>query len=410
VNDRLTLNLGVRYDHNTARIPTLDERDQEGNPTGQTIPGRDLYTWNALAPRLGFNLKLTKDGKTALRAHYGRYYRGVVTAEYSSRIGVSPHVTSSGSYDLATGQFVDPVVTEFSQNQSVDPNYKNPYTDQFAVSLERELFHNFGLSLHYINKRARRSSAWADTTGAYEDVTIFDDTGADATGKPVVVKRLLSDPAESQYVLSNRDYMKTDTHAFTAQVTKRMANHWQLVAAYTYLNSEGVLPSTRGGLTAAQRATSRFSDFGQNPNDLVNDGGKLLGDRPHTFKAQFMGELPWGLVVGANYLFQSGRPWARRSRISDPDLGFPNAPEINIEVRDGSRRVDNQSVLDMRLEKRFNLGKQAKFTVFADALNLFNTGTAQSVLSRIVDSEETFAVPSEFLLPRRLMLGAKFTF
>ena len=38
VNDRLTLNLGVRYDHNTARIPTLDVRDQEGNPTGETHP------------------------------------------------------------------------------------------------------------------------------------------------------------------------------------------------------------------------------------------------------------------------------------------------------------------------------------------------------------------------------------
>ena len=115
-------------------------------------------------------------------------------------------------------------------------------------------------------------------------------------------------------------------------------------------------------------------------------------------------------MVGANYLFQSGRPWARRSRISDPDLGFPNAPEINIEVRDGSRRVDDQSNLDMRLEKRFALGKKVKLSVFGDALNLFNTGTAQGVLSRIVDSEETFAVPSDFLLPRRLMLGAKFTF
>ena len=64
VNDRLTLNLGVRYDHNTARIPDLDVRDQQGNPTGETIPGRDLYTWNVFAPRLGFNLKLTDDGKT----------------------------------------------------------------------------------------------------------------------------------------------------------------------------------------------------------------------------------------------------------------------------------------------------------------------------------------------------------
>ena len=113
--------------------------------------------------------------------------------------------------------------------------------------------------------------------------------------------------------------------------------------------------------------------------------------------------------MGANYLFQSGRAWARRARVAEPDLGFPTAPEINIEERDGSRRVPNQSILDMRLQKSFALGKDVKFLLFADALNVFNTGTHQGLLSRIVDSD-TFAVPSDFLLPRRLMLGAKFTF
>jgi hypothetical protein len=170
-----------------------------------------------------------------------------------------------------------------------------------------------------------------------------------------------------------------------------------------------VLPSTRLGLTAAQRATARFSDFGQNPNDFVNADGKLLGDRPHTFKAQFVGELPWGFLASGSYLYQTGRAYARRYRVIEPDLGFPSAPEINIEERDGSRRVPNQSVLDLRLEKRFNLGGTARLSVFADALNVFNTGVNQDVLSRIVDVD-TFGVPSEFLFPRRLMLGAKFTF
>jgi outer membrane receptor protein involved in Fe transport len=410
VNDRLTLNLGVRYDHNTASIPELDVRDQLGNATGEVIPGRDLYTWNAVAPRVGFKYKLTKDGKTVLGGHYGRYYRGIVTAEYSSRIGVSPHSTSAGEYDLATNTFIDPVVTQFSQNQAIPSTYKNPYTDQFVASLERELARDVGLSLYYINKRSRRSSAWEDTTGQYEDVTVIDDVGADATGRPVTVKRFLTDPSASFYELTNRDYMKTDTHAFTAELRKRMSRGWQLTAAYTYLNSKGILPSTRLGLTSAQRATARFSDFGQNPNDLVNAYGKLLGDRPHTFKTQLVVQLPHQFQVSANYLFQSGRAWARRARIAEFDnLGFPSAPEINIEERDGNRRVPNQSVVDARLEKAFSLAKNAKLRLFVDALNLFNTDASQGVLSRIVDVD-TFGVPSDFLLPRRVMLGAKLTF
>jgi hypothetical protein len=408
VNDRLTLNVGLRFDHNVAHIPDLDILDDAGNPTGQVIPSRDLYTWNVLAPRLGFNYKLTKDGKTALKGHYGRYYRGVITAEYSASVGTSPGVTRAGSWDPVTRTFFDTVVSQSSQNQSIDPNYENPYTDQFIASLERELIPDLGVSLHYVHKRSRNGSAWRDTTGQFEDVTIIDDTGPEATGRPVVVKRILTDPGESLFVLSNDDRIKTDTDAFTAQVTKRMSKGWQLVAAYTYLNSEGVLPSTRLDLLSSQRAATRYSDFGQNPNDFVNAGGKLLADRPHTFKAQLVAELPYEFLVGVNYLFQSGRAWARRARV--PDLGYPTDVELNIDERDGSRRVPNQSIVDLRIQKGIKLTDKVRFQVFGDVLNVFNTGTHQGVLSRFVDVPDTFGVPSDFLLPRRVMLGGKITF
>ena len=62
--------------------------------------------------------------------------------------------------------------------------------------------------------------------------------------------------------------------------------------------------------------------------------------------------------MGANYTYQSGRAWARRARIAEPDLGFPTAPEINIEERDGSRRLPSQSILDLRLQKNFRFGKE----------------------------------------------------
>ena len=410
INDRLTLNLGVRYDHNTATIPDRDVFDDLGNVTGQRLPSQDLYTWNVVAPRLGFTYKLTKDGKTALKGHYGRYYRPIVTAEYSNSVAAQ-YVVRAGAFDLNTNTFVDPeVVAESPGNQRVDPNYKAPYTDQFIGSLERELVKDLGLSMTYVYKRSRKGSAWRDTTGQYDDVTIVDDSGAGATGQPVTVHRLLTDPAESVFELSNDERMKTSTQAFTAQLTKRMSKGWQAVAAYTYLDSTGVLPSTRLGLTSAQRATARFSDFGQNPNDFVNAGGKLLGNRPHTVKAQLVFELPHGFLIGGNYLFQSGRAWARRARVEAFDnIGFPTAPEINIEERDGNRRVPSQSILDLRGQKSFKLGGPVQFSVFLDALNVFNTDTNEGVLSRFVDTD-TFDVPSDFLFPRRLMLGAKVTF
>lgn len=41
VNDRLTLNLGVRYDHNKAFSPANEGFDENGQPTGETFPRVD---------------------------------------------------------------------------------------------------------------------------------------------------------------------------------------------------------------------------------------------------------------------------------------------------------------------------------------------------------------------------------
>ena len=77
------LNVGLRYDYSKAYFPEFGILDREGNETGQfTAAVDELFHWNTISPRLGFNWKLTGDGKTVLKAHYGRYYRGVVTGEF----------------------------------------------------------------------------------------------------------------------------------------------------------------------------------------------------------------------------------------------------------------------------------------------------------------------------------------
>ncbi|HET7294843.1 MAG TPA: TonB-dependent receptor, partial [Vicinamibacteria bacterium] len=410
INERLTLNLGLRFDRNSASIPDLDVLDQDGNPTGATFPGRDLYDWSRFSPRLGFNYKLTKDGKTALRAHWGRYYRAVVVGEFSNSLGAEPYEILSGYYDLATNTFIDPVLSESSRNRDVSSDYKPSYTDQFIANVEREVAKDIGLSLNYVYKRGRDGVAWQDVSGQYEDATIVDDTGPDATGRPIPVQRLVSDPADSFFVLGNprQPEMKTNIHAFTAELKKVMSNNWQARLSYTYLNSEGVLPSGRNSNTESQWSSARFSRFGQNPNDFVNAGGKLLGDRPHTVKSQIVVQLPYGFLVGANYLYQSGRSWVRIRNVTDPDLGFPSAPNIQLEER-GQRRLPSWNTLDLNVEKSFSIGEKAKLRLFGYVLNVFNDDANEDVVSREVTTDG-FGVPTVFIPPIRAMLGAKFTF
>jgi hypothetical protein len=405
VNSRLTLNLGLRYDYNKAFIPRRPLLNKDGTETGQLAPAIDkLYTWSTVSPRVGFNLKLTADGRTVLRGHYGRYYRAIVTGEYST-LGPAYTPRYFGIWDFDSNQFFPDTLelVASNENQKVDPGYKNPYTDQFIVGFERELTRDLGLQVNYIHKRGRNYGGWRDTTGVYVDVPYVDSVGAEATGATYTLKRLVSDPSERQFLLTNPSEIATTIDAVNLQLSKRMSNHWQMTAALTYLDSRGRLPSSLASPTAGQ--TGQASTFGQNPNDYVNTDGKLIGDRPWTFRTQLVYELPKGFLIGANYTYQSGRPWGRTVRVS----GLGQTTTILAETITGDRRVASWNLLDLRLQKSFKLGGGADLALFTDILNTFNDDAYETVLDRRGTSDN-FGVPARFLLPRRVMLGAKFRF
>ena len=85
ITDRLTLNLGVRFDQTRGGYPEYDRLDTNGNPTGEKISGNmDLIRWDTWSPRLGIVYQLTADKKTILKESYGRYYGHMLTQDRKS--------------------------------------------------------------------------------------------------------------------------------------------------------------------------------------------------------------------------------------------------------------------------------------------------------------------------------------
>ena len=405
VSDRFTLNLGLRFDNSVASFQPLDIVDKLGNATGQkTAEQSSLFTWNSLSPRIGFSYKLTADGKTVLKGHYGRYYNGIVTGEFQN-LGpaITPRYLFSGSYDAA-GNPIDAVKVKDNTNQKLDPNFKDPYTDQFVAAFERELTHDLGLSLNYTYKRGERYGGWLDTGGQYARVPFVDNVGSTGTGQVIQVFQLQNDVSDRRFLLTNPDGLFTRDHSGIVQLTKRMSHNWQMVASAVWSKSSGRIVSSGSSPTTAQYAHSA-SSFGQNPNDFINTDGRLTGDRPFTGKLQLVYQLPKGFLVSANFLHQSGRPWGRQLRVT----GTTGIPTVILAERLGDRRVATWDTLDMRLQKEFKLGADANVAVFADGLNLLNDDANEGILSRRADAA-TFGYPSRFIFPRRLMLGAKLRF
>ncbi len=404
VNSRLTLNLGLRFDNSVADFPAFDIVDASGNPTGQTTPEQSsLFTWNKVSPRIGFSLKLTGDGKTLLKGHYGRLYSGVITGEFAP-VGkaITPRYLFSGTYDAAGNPEGTDLVKDNS-NLTLDGNYDAPYTDQYTAAFERELTKDFALSLNYSYKRGQNYGGWRDTGGIYALAPFVDNVGSEATGQTIQINQLQNDVGDRRFLLGNQVGYATRINVGIIELKKRMSNHWQMVASAVFTKSEGRVTSSLNSPTGAQ--SSHSGNFGQNPNDLINTDGRLVGDRPFVAKVQFVYELPAGFLIGANYLHQDGRPWGRQLRVT----GTAGIPTTILAEQLGDRRVATWDILDLRLQKEFRFGTDANVAVFMDALNLLNDDANEGVASRRADAS-TYGYPTRFIFPRRLMLGAKIRF
>src|SRR5262249_40062519 len=68
LNNRVTINGGVRFDRYTNYVPA------QVGPQGHQFPEIVGSTWNNYAPRIGFVYSLSNDGKTLVKANYGLYW------------------------------------------------------------------------------------------------------------------------------------------------------------------------------------------------------------------------------------------------------------------------------------------------------------------------------------------------
>ena len=82
LGDRWTINAGVRFDRTRTFSPDVHAVNGQGVETDDVVPGiGTLYTWNIVSPRLGVTARLSADGRTILRASYGRFSQGALTGE-----------------------------------------------------------------------------------------------------------------------------------------------------------------------------------------------------------------------------------------------------------------------------------------------------------------------------------------
>jgi hypothetical protein len=410
VNNHLTLNLGVRFDHNTGGIPNY-ERLTVGEPsiavsmkavgTGETTPGApDLIQWNVVSPRLGFAYQPRPDGRSVLRGSFGIYYDQNVIGNWDAP---PPGVPTFEVWwiDPVTNQPIAPIYAITSEDVAFHPNLRPPRTLQYAVGFERQFTNHLSAGVQYVYKETDNLVGWENLDGIYEPFSFTDPF----TGQGYTLLNQEEPPTlrkgnhPGNFPGAEDLAYEQDYHGVVVSFAKRFISRWGLSGSYTWSRSKGLLPTM---FAQGQFNPLYGSMLGSDPNNFINAYGYLQGDRPHMFRVQGVFRPPWDLMCSTAVNIESGRPFNRQIQVFGLGQGRSRVIMEPSGSRAGLRRSTNTSI-DVMLGKRLRLGR-ATLKIDGTIYNLTNADNELFFHTLILQSPEDDFEPSEWRLPRRLMI------
>ncbi|HET7291212.1 MAG TPA: TonB-dependent receptor [Vicinamibacteria bacterium] len=396
--DRLTLNLGIRFDNYRGR------GDSEA-----------LYRAHGLAPRVGLAFDLSGDHRTVLKASFGRYYEALPVSYFEAAL---PGREDFVFYRNTGSGLIEVRRIPLSVPAQVDPDIRHPHVDEVTTGFERTLGKRMRFSAVGIWRRSGDFVSVVTPDGRFVPV----ETPNLLTGAPITVYGWADPTATSGFVTNpdGFDYLAAEggvvgtAEAFRRYkglvlvLSRRLAGRWQAQVSYVLSKAEGTVDNDYfeslggpGPFTSPNRA-------------LTNADGLLTHDARHELKILGSYQIP-RIEVAVSGFFRavSGTTYTPFQDL--PGLVAPFQESVRLEPR-GSRRTPTRTVLDLRVEKVFGVGR-GRVGVFADLLNAFNASTVVAVQDRVpsvsipgFEEPIAFGAPSAILPARQVILGARFSF
>jgi hypothetical protein len=426
---KLTFNLGLRLDHDEAWAPRQC-REAATFAAAQCWDEIRLVTFNALAPRAHVAFDIMGDGKTVLKGGYGRfnYLReldpDVVSINQNTRATTRwDWHDNNGNKQYDPGEVnLDPLGPDFRSISGtrfglVNPNEKQPKTDEFSMTFERELLANTAVrvtGMYSRNTNVFRLSE-PNRDGRYTIPVTNLDPGPDGrlgtsddTGKSITYYEYpasLGSAAFAQTMIVNDADAQT-FKTFEVMAIKRSSDNWQLNASYTTTWFD--VPVTCGDAGTGS-GTNRWRCY-TNPNIGINSA-----DKTREWQAKLSGAytFPYGILASTNYDIRSGPAQARQVLLA----GGATIRSLLLNVEEiGSLRLPNTHEMDIRLAKRVNLGTARWVELRADIYNVLNKSTTmpsadtEAITGWVLQSGADFRRPLNIMYPRIIQFGATMTF
>ena len=444
--DRLTLNLGLRYDYQNAYVPPTSIVATRFLPAFDFPGVENVPNWTDLSPRVGGAFDLFGDGRTALKGSIGRYVLGSLgtTAgrnKPASLIDTSVNRTwndVNGDFipdcdlhsSLANGECGAYSVSSFGtlrqstayQNSILEGFGVRPYNWIAMVELDHTLMPNVSLHAGYIRRWFGNFTLTDNLAVGPED---YDPYSITAPLDP----RL---PGGGGYVISGLYNISPEKFGQRDNLVGPASDFgkWTEVHNFFNLSLQGRFPNgamLSGGFDTGRSETDRCFVV-DSPEEMrhcnrvasfaSNTQIKMVGTYP----------LPWDMGLSANWqnistVLTTGTgtnkvtdwQWARYSApnsIIAPSLGrnlssgaFGSA---RIELVDPHTDIpDRLNQIDVRLTKNVRLAEGQRLELQLDVFNALNASTIVTINTTYGGS---WLEPLQVMDGRFLKFGARYSF
>jgi hypothetical protein len=411
VNDKLMLDLGVRYD-----LVTGFAFDQDANIIFSELqaagragvfgasglpcpcPGLDEFGQdpaedkNNIAPRVGFTYDVNGDGRFLLRGGYGRYYDfaytnanilfAVVGAQSSfGTIYQNNDTTGIKNADGSLFQVGQPLPPNELASASAplpshaaSPRIKQPYQDQANLGFAFDLGGGYALELD----------------GVYSE-------GHELGTRPNINLRIDGEARRLSGILpqSGNANFRIDTSAgvshykgATISVKKRWDGKLQLLGWYSLSSAKS---------STSLRATDEFGEY--NVLDMFDpykdeQEAPTRSDSRHRFTVSGTWSPGAGFVVSPVFRYKSKAPYNVITGVdANRDGSTLNDLPVGVTSYNSARGASFKQ-FDLRVAKKFNLGSRTRLELIAEIFNAFNSKNPGGFIAN--QSATTFGQPSEY--------------
>jgi len=417
VSDRLTANLGVRWERQHAYLPKQSYGGSPDFPTvfpSGTFPYQDLRTWVRTVPRLGLAWNL--DHKSVVKTSFGLYNPNIgpsfgfaynrnalsrTTFRWRDLDGNGDYTPGETNLNLNGGDFLS---LSGGGTAVPAPGLREPLTTEVTAGFEREIAPNVGFRTMYV---------FRNVSDRYADVEL------DRPRRAYDIPLTRRDPGPDGVLNTSDDGGKVTIYDYNAAYRG---------AAFSSVQRQNTTPGRSDHFNSfevslSKRLTHRWSATGSfwgtknyrwltlhdvNPN---NDPFPL--DRTWFWAGNVTATylLPAQVQVGAYLQSKVGILGQRtyQFRAADPDGGpsLTSLSTVTLRLEPfGSMRAAPENVLNLRFSKLFRFGK-GRASVNFEIFNMLNTNADTGLTFA---SGPTFGYSTGVLPPRVSRLGGTYSF